>query len=117
IWKKEISLGRRKPDAPAADSAEPIWKKEISLGLRKPDAPAADATEPIWKREIRLSRGSTPVAAPVENPDEWSPAKRAELWGTRRSPEVSPPPVEAPVEVPPTEPVVEARAAAVVAVP
>src|SRR6476660_9328997 len=84
-----------------------IWKKEISLGRRKPEAQPADSTEPIWKKEIRLSRRSTPVAVPVETTDEWSPAKRVELWGTRPSPEVTPLPVEVPLAVPPTKPVVE----------
>jgi type IV pilus assembly protein PilM len=88
-----------------------IWKKEISLGRRKPDAPPDELAESVWKKEIRLGRGGAPAAAPVESPDEWTPAKRAELWGTRRPVEVSEPLLEPQVEVPETEPVAKVTAA------
>ena len=91
-----------------------IWKKEISLGRRKPDAPPDELAESVWKKEIRLGRGGAPAAAPVESPDEWTPAKRAELWGTRRPVEVSEPLLEPPVDVSPTAPVAKVTAAPVI---
>ncbi len=62
-----------------------IWKKEIQLGRRKPAAPAAERTESVWKKEISLGRRNPAAAAPAARHDEWTPAKRTELWAERRS--------------------------------
>jgi type IV pilus assembly protein PilM len=81
-----------------------IWKKEISLGRRKADAPAAEVAQPIWKKEIRLGRRAAPPVAPVEHNEEWTPAKRTEFWAAAPRPaqvsEPSPPALEPPVTEP-----------------
>lgn len=43
IWKKEISLGRKRPKAPDEPPKTPFWKKEISLSRKDDVAPGAEA--------------------------------------------------------------------------
>ena len=77
MWKKEISLGRKKPkqaDAPEAVEApttpapeqkQSLWKKDISLGRKQKepkveaDAVEAEAKPSLWKKEVSFSRKKT----------------------------------------------------------
>jgi type IV pilus assembly protein PilM len=78
IWKKEISFGRKRKDAPpeaddetreepAADAPTSIWKKEISFGRKKKSEPVADEPssveaeptaeeEPVWQKAVTFGR-------------------------------------------------------------
>ena len=94
-----------------------IWKKEISLGRRKPDASPTELTESVWKKEIRIGRRNVSSAAPVERDDDWAAVKRTEFWAAPRRPEVSEPPMPAAVEVPAIEPVVKVATAPAIVAP
>ncbi len=73
IWKKEISLGRKKPRREAAEEAPktPFWKKELSLSRRDEGAPEPEAAPVAVEAELDLDvLGWTPevVGAPQPEP-------------------------------------------------
>src|SRR6266542_6749375 len=98
-----------------------IWKKEITLGRRKPAPLPAELTVPVsesvWKREIRLGKRTAPPEPAVErqDPEHWEPAKRAELWAPRLPEHREEPPLPAVVALPAIEPAATIAVPAIVA--
>jgi type IV pilus assembly protein PilM len=104
IWKKEITLGRKRADAEpavASEATQPekssIWKKEITLGRkREQPEPAASAPEAaqqpekisIWKKEITLGRkradAESAVASETAQPEKTSIWKKEITLGRKR---------------------------------
>jgi type IV pilus assembly protein PilM len=130
IWKKEISLRRKKEAAPEPEVAAPaparaepaetkqsVWKKEISLGRKKQPAPEpepeaaapaparaepAETKQSFWKKEISLGRGKQ--RARDEEIEAASQVEAAEAFVSEVAAEAPAPPPEPRLQAVPDEP-------------
>jgi len=133
IWKKEISLGRKRAKAhePVADASvdeeapkQSVWKKEISFGRKHKTAEAAETPESLRMKELAFQRrleraaqtaGPVPDAPPVAEQavaasgDEEAPKqsvwKKEISFGRKQKSEA---PAQAAVPEPVQQPIVEA---------
>jgi len=110
VWKKEISFGRKKAPAEAAQPEAPesagdaqeqptsVWKKEISFGRKKaPKAPApvaqpaepvaAESTEDasdeptsVWKKEISFGRKKADKAPQPAEQEQPTAGESTSVW-------------------------------------
>lgn len=78
IWKKEISLGRKKPRHEGADepAKTPFWKKELTLSRRDDAAPRLEAAPELEEAELDVF-GLTPEEAEEAPQPEAAPVAEA----------------------------------------